>query len=408
MPFVDVAATDRSPTDRAIAVAQERLREDPSHRKARLALAQAFVQKGRETADAEYYAKAQLLLDDLRSRSEPEAAVLVALGSLALARHDFAAGLELGREAVDLAPGDQSAQGVVVDALNELGRYDAALEATQRMVDTKPNIASLSRASYARELHGDLAGAIQAMADAARAGAGGGENTAYVEAQLGLLLLTAGRFDEAEAAFDAADTSFPGFAPAMVGRARVRVAQGELDEAVMLLAEAAERQPTVETLILQGDTLAAAGDEAGAARAYEQVQEIIAMEKANGVDVDGDIALFAAERDPGPDAVAAARRTSRKSPNIFNNDGLAWNLYRVGKVEQAREAVSRALRTGTRDPSIRFHAAVIADAAGDREEAVEHLRSVLETNPRFSPRHLDDVPRLARKLGLDGATDVAT
>src|SRR5439155_26071653 len=119
--------------------------------------------------------------------------VLVARGTLALARHQFRDALGYGRRAVRLAPGMESALGVVVDASNELGRYDDALDATQQMVDTKPNLASLSRVSYARELRGDLTGATQAMVQAAVAGAGTAENEAYVNTQLAILLVTTGR-----------------------------------------------------------------------------------------------------------------------------------------------------------------------------------------------------------------------
>ncbi|MGI8939179.1 MAG: hypothetical protein ACR2JF_13395 [Iamia sp.] len=92
-----------------------------------------------------------------------------------------------------MAPANETAFGVRVDALNELGRYDEAVEATQDMVDVRPSLASLSRVSYARELQGDLDGAIEAMSQAVTAAAGsGGENVAFVEVLLGNLLLTRG------------------------------------------------------------------------------------------------------------------------------------------------------------------------------------------------------------------------
>ena len=46
----------------------------------------------------------------------------------------------LGRQALALAPGNEGGYGVVVDALNELGRYDEALAATQAMVDARPGL----------------------------------------------------------------------------------------------------------------------------------------------------------------------------------------------------------------------------------------------------------------------------
>ena len=59
---------------------------------------------------------------------------------------------------------------MIADAQIELGRYGAAARTLQRMVDLKPELASYARVSYFRELHGDLAGALQAMRLAVSAG----------------------------------------------------------------------------------------------------------------------------------------------------------------------------------------------------------------------------------------------
>ena len=73
-------------------------------------------------------------------------------GELALARHDFRGALALGQRAGAIgAP-------IRVDALVELGRYDDAARELQAMLDRKPNLAGYARASYLRELRGDLAG----------------------------------------------------------------------------------------------------------------------------------------------------------------------------------------------------------------------------------------------------------
>ena len=41
--------------------------------------------------------------------------------------------------------------------------YADALHTVQTMVDMRPDLSSYSRASYVRELHGDVTGAIEAM-----------------------------------------------------------------------------------------------------------------------------------------------------------------------------------------------------------------------------------------------------
>ena len=407
-PFLVVDPASPSPTDRAIAAAQDRLRTNGGDDSARLALAGAFLQKARETGDPSLYTRVEVLLERAADGRDEDAALLVAQGTLALARHQFTDALEVGRRAVRLAPGNVGALAVVVDALNELGRYDEALEATQAMADAKPNLASLARVSYARELRGDLDGAIAAMAQAAAAGGGAGENVAYVQVQLGNLLLTAGDDAGAEAAYAAADTAFPGYPLAKAGRARVLVARGDPAGAAELLGEVVKVLPTAEVAVAHGDALAAAGDQAGAAEAYGLVEAIARLYRANGVDVDLELALFAADHSPGRAAVAQARRAVGARPSTQAHDALAWALFTAGQADAAWKEAGRALALGTRDPLIRFHAAAIAAATGRTELAAGHLGAVLATNPRFSAAHAAAVADLARTLGLAAPPDAGS
>lgn len=360
------------------------------------------MQKARETADPVLYTGADTLLALVAEAAPDDVRVLTAQGSLALSRHRFEEALDLGERALEAAPGNETAYGVLVDALNELGRYDEALDATQAMADVRPGLAALSRVSFARELRGDLDGAIEAMTQATTAGAAtGGENLAFVQALLGNLLLTRGDVRQAERQYELALTTFPELPAAEAGRARLLVAQGRYDEAADVLAGLVERQPLIEYAIAHGDALTAAGRTDEAADAYAVVDGIAALQEANGVEVDVDLALFSAEQDPGDEAVARARRGLEQRPSIIGHDALAWNLLRNGEVDEARDEAAEALATGSEDPSIRFHAAAIAYAAGAEDEAREHLEIVLSGNPRFSAALIDDVVTLADELGLD-------
>ncbi len=398
-PFVAVDPASTSPTDQAIAKAQDQLRLDGND-SARLALAQAFLQKVRETGDPTFYTRVEALLKETARDREDDPTVLVAQGSLALARHEFEDALELGHEATAAAPGNVAALGVVVDALNELGRYDEALEATQAMADARPSLSSLARVSYARELRGDIPGAVAAMTQAVTAGAGSGENVAYVQVQLGNLLLTSGDVTGAEASYAAAEQSFPGFPLAKAGVARALVARGEPGAAADLLADVVEVLPTAEHVIAQGDALAAAGRTKEAATAYELVGAIAKLYRANGVNVDLELALFAADHTPGDATVKQARQAVKQRRSVAGHDALAWSLFTAGKPAEAWPEAERALALGTRDPQVNFHAASIALARGQRAVAARHLAVVLETNPRFSAALTPDVTRLAGQLGL--------
>jgi tetratricopeptide (TPR) repeat protein len=402
VPFVQVDPKSASPTDRAIAKAQSKLRVDEHDPDAQLALAQAFLQKARETADPTLYTKADTLLGLVAKQAPDDPRVLIAQGTLLLARHRFVDGLEVGRRALRAAPGSEGAYGLVVDACNELGRYDEAAEATQHMVDVRPNLASLSRVSYARELHGDLDGAITAMTQAVTAAAGStGENVAYVQVLLGNLLLTRGDLTQALEAYAEAERSFPHLPAAAAGRAKALVAQGEYAKAAKVLKALVDVQPLPEYAIALGDARAAAGDEAGANEAYDLVGVIADLFRANGVDVDLEIALFDADHHPGPAAVKAARKALVDRPSILGHDVLAWNLHRAGMDDEAAQEMKRALVTGSRDPLLRFHAASIEYAVGDRTAAIAHLRIVLGSNPRFSAALADDVEQLASRLDLE-------
>jgi hypothetical protein len=63
--------------------------------------------------------------------------------------------------------------------------------------------------------------------------------------------------------------------------------------------------------------------------------------------------------------------------------------------------MAEALRLGTRDARLFYHAGMIERALGNTAAAAAYLRQALATNPRFHPRHADDARRALR--ALDGA-----
>lgn len=408
VPFVEPASTSRSApvsaTDAAIARHQARLRATPGDDGARLALAEAFLQKGREVADPTYATRAATLLDDLGRRRPDDPAVTVVRGGLALTRHEFERALELGRAAVTAAPGNAAALAVVVDAANELGRYDEAAEATQAMVDAKPNLASLARAAQARELRGDVTGAIRAMTQAVAAGPQTGEHQAYAEVQLGHLHLNAGDLAGAEAAYRAADLAFPGFAPAAAGRARLLVAQGQFGAAADVLADVVDEVPAPELLVAHADALAGAGRRDEVRDATALVGAVADLYASNGVELDVELVLLDADLGDEKAALERAEAAIESRPGIYSWDALAWARFRTGDEAGAATAMTRALALGTRDPQLRYHAAAIAAARGDRAAAVEHLQLVQASNPRFSARLWPEVSDLAARLGLGELT----
>jgi tetratricopeptide (TPR) repeat protein len=364
-------------------------------------LGQAYLQKARETGDPGYYPKAETLFHQALATNAADGEAMVGLGTLALARHQFADALDWGEQARALNPRHAPVYGVIGDAQIELGRYDDAVETVQAMVDLRPDLGSYSRVSYLRELLGERDGAVAAMEQAATAGSGYAENVAWVHVQLGNLHFDGGDIDNAGHDYAAALAAVPGYAPALAGQARVAAARGDLDTAAALYDRAVRAIPLPEFVIGYGDVLSAAGRQDEANAQYALVAAIQQLYAANGVDTDLELALFTADHGRAeelPQAVQQARTQVNVRPSIVAWDVLAWTLYRSGDLGGAAKASKEALRLGTQNALMRFHAGMIAAARGETAQAIALLESALELNPHFSVRFAPEAGATLERL----------
>src|SRR5262249_59301789 len=94
-------------------------------------------------------------------------------------------GLRLAREAIRLDDGNGPAYGALGDALLNLGRYDAAFQAYDRMAVLAPGVPSFTRVANARELIGRPRAAMRADELALESRVGIPEQIAWTEVQLG-------------------------------------------------------------------------------------------------------------------------------------------------------------------------------------------------------------------------------
>jgi tetratricopeptide (TPR) repeat protein len=345
----------------------------------------ALLQRVRETGDPSLYNRARTAFGEALERDPHDLDATVGLGTLALARHDFAAALDQGRKARREHPRSFAPFAVVVDALVELGRYGAAERTLDRMIAFKPGLASYARVSYFRELQGDLSGAVAAMRLAVSSVPGTGENRAYVQTLLGNLQLQSGRVDAAAASYRAALVAFPDYAPADAGLARVDAARGRLAPAIERLRGVVERLPLPEYVIALAETEQAAGRTAAARRYYDLVRAEAELLRASGVDTDVELALFEADHGSAERAVALGRRVWRAAPSVRSADAYAWALSAAGRDREAYVMSGEAMRLGSRDPSFLYHAGMIARRAGDLGGARDLLGRLVAHSPRFSP-----------------------
>jgi tetratricopeptide (TPR) repeat protein len=363
------------------------VRERPQDAESLALLGLAYQQRARETGDPSFFPRSEEALRRSLSVAADNDLALTGLAALAASRHRFADARRLARRALAANPYPASALGILGDAKLESGDYEGAFAAFDRMAALKPTVASYARVSYARELLGRTAAAVEAMKLAVSASASTSEPAAWALVELGNLYYNSGRLRPAERAYREALARFPGYHRADAALARVQAARGRLDESVGLYRRALEAVPLPEYAARLGETLEAAGRVAEAAEAYELVDAMQRLLEANGARTELETALVDLDRDVNlADALARAREAYAERKSIEAEDVLAWGLYRNGRCKEARAHAARALRLGTRDALKLFHLGMIERCLGRPAAARRAFASALEVNPHFSPR----------------------
>ena len=223
-----------------------------------------------------------------------------------------------------------------------------------------------------------------------------GEARAWCELQVAELSLEYGRTDDARRAYLAALGVFPGYGFALAGLGRLGAATGDYDEAVEFLTVALERSPGPTEHALLGDVYAAVGDEDKAAGQYEAVEQI-GRRDAEGTGLyRHELAHFYADHEIRPEEALELALTDlelRQDAEAY--DLAAWAMFRADRLDEAQDFSERALASGTRAPSVLYHAGLIANAQGRFDEAQDLLEEALEINPAFD---LLQAPRAADTL----------
>ncbi|HZA25561.1 MAG TPA: tetratricopeptide repeat protein [Dehalococcoidia bacterium] len=372
-------------------------------------LGTSYLQKARETGDPSYYYRAEEVLSQtLDGDANPawlKARAMTVMGAVALGRHEFHQALEWAQRSIEIDPAYASSYGVLGDAQMELGQYDDAVKSFQAMLDLKPDLGSYARAARLRELRGDIPGAIAAMKMAVAAGSARTEPIAWARVQLGNLYFNSGSIDEAVEQYQAALTEFDGYYLALASLGKARAAQGDYSEAIDLLEQAAAIVPQPATLATLGDLYARTGQLEKAQLQYDTVEFIARLAAVNQQIYNRELALFYADHDLKLDsALELSEKELKVRQDIYGYDALAWTLFKNNRPNEAADAINQAMRLGTQDASIFFHAGVIYYGLGDWTQAGFYLEKALELNPHFSILYSDRARDLLQEINGKLAT----
>jgi tetratricopeptide (TPR) repeat protein len=343
---------------RRIAETEARLREQPHDAGAAVLLADALLRRARATVDSRAAGRARDVLKAVLQEHPGQYDALRMVGAIDLSLHRFRDALDEARRARDLRPDEAWNYGVMGDALIELGDYDEAFQAFDTMAARRPGAGAYARVAYARELQGNLEGALQAMQLAASATPSADvEAQAWYASQLGELNLKLGKLDEARREYRRAAFVFSNYPHAMLGQGKVLIAAGDADGALSIYLGQLERTPTLDLAARVGDLYARRGDGMQAEHYYQLAEDLAGPQTAQ---TEANLALFLADHDRKlADAVRIAESIARQRHDIFTDDALAWAYYKVGRLEDAYAASQRALRTGIKDERMLWRAAQI-------------------------------------------------
>jgi len=359
--------TSREALSQTVAQMEGVLAERPTDSEAAVRLADALLRQARILNHGGLPLRAEAALDTVISDNPADYLARRMRAAVYLAQHRFReALLEAGR-CRELRGDDAWIDGVIGDASIELGDYPAAFAAFDRMMERRPDAAAYARASYARELQGDLKGAIALMQMASSATSSRDpEAQAWQTAQLGHLYLSVGDTKSARREYLRAEYVFPGHPFADAGLARVDVAEGQPALALARLTRRLAERPSAAEFALAGDLHQKLGQPEQAERSYRLAEAAWTSDTPEPAQ----LARFLATRGWRlPDAVRLAEETFAVRKDIFTADALAWAYFRSGRLDHARVALNQALSTGSLDRELREHAAAIEAAVRRRGKA---------------------------------------
>lgn len=381
--------------DARITRLQAACRTQPEKAESWVLLGRHWVRKARESADPGFYLNASSSADIALELEPRNRAALNVRAMVLLNQHRFEQAREVAEKILADDPEDSMALGALSDALLELGESKGARDAANRMVASKPGLPSYGRVSYLSWLFGDDKAALESIRlgiDAA-GGAVDREPRAWALVQAAEIFRHRGDYEGADAGYQMALKGFAKYAPARVGRGRVRLAKGDALGAIEHFEAALETAPSVETAdwLHQAQTLA--GQTAQAEQTLRQIERL-------GVAEPRALSLFYSARQLKPEkALELARRERTKRGDVYTEDALAWALFRAGQLADALPVMERAVRHNTPDARLFFHQGALLLASGRTPEGRAALSRALELNPHFDVLGAKEAKRLLAEAG---------
>ncbi len=404
-------AEETNTEEETIRFLEDRIKRDPDDMISYNMLGERYLKRLRETGNLTYLSLAEKAAKE-STRVLPPERNITGLSLMALTKyssHEFAIARDEAEKLIALQPDQIYSYQVLGDALLELGDYEKAISIFKKMEklgDNSPNAKFTLAIRVARieKLKGSLAKAetslLEALDIALSMKSPSRELIAWSNAQLADHYFSTGDYNKAENYYQQALKVFPDYFLAVAGLGQVKAAQGNLDQAVKQYEQAVGLIPDLTFVSTLGDLYKLTGKEKEAQQKYELVEQIAKISTLNGVLYNRSLAVFYANHDIKPlEAYTQVEKEFETRKDIYGADALAWTALKAGKLTEAQTAIKTALKLGTKDAKIFYHAGMIAQASGDSKTAKNYLEQALTLNPQFDPIQSLNAKKVLTQLG---------
>ena len=340
---------------------KKKLAKDPNDVKVRLQIATIYLSEARITGEHPYYYPAVLkILDGVLYLNPNNFEATTYKSSVKMSQHQFSEARDLAEAARKINPSNAYVYGVLVDANVELGDYKQAIAMSDKMQALKPSLESYSRASYLREIYGDFEGSISAMKLAVEAGMPGSEPFCWSKKTLGHLYESTGELDKAQQQYDDILVVRPSYAFAYGGQARILKEKKQYDKALEILDKAAKIMPEFSFHEEMAEIYDLQGNHEKALAKYEEVALMLDEDAKSGHAVDLELCKLYTKAGKMDLALKHGLIEYKKRPrNIDVNHAMAVVAFKNNDFKKAKEYISAAMSTGSKDPELLMDASKI-------------------------------------------------
>jgi tetratricopeptide (TPR) repeat protein len=376
-------SADAGIREQDIAFYEARVRADTMGSANLARLGQLYLQRAREQGDLNDYQRAEHAARRSLALRDNGAAALVRASSL-LALHRFPEALEAASGLCDDLPGHPSYCALLAEIQLEMGDYDAARVTFDRLAPFRGTLGVAPRIARWFEITGrtdDAVALLQgALEEALRRSDLPREQVAWFCLRTADIALRNGRLRDAERALRTGLRIEPADARLLSAMMRLFALRHDWKNLLAYGARVGDAAD-IATLALMGDAHAQLGNTGESERFY-RLAEMTAQQNPEPFNRQWTLFRLDHARDI-PATLELLRAEIELRKDVYGWDQLAWALYRAGHYSDARNAMRQALRMGTRDAVLYFHAGIIERALGERATAARYLREALGTNPHF-------------------------